>query len=100
MINIQSPYLKYLTIGLVAVGGAAIYVRQQDIHVDDARVSADLVSIGSASQGVVSKIYVKRGDAIKAGEVLLEIDNTIPKLKLAGIEESMQTKRVALDKTK
>jgi len=41
------------------------------------------ISIGSAVSGVVTKVYVKSGDSVKAGDALFHIDDSVIKSKLA-----------------
>jgi len=45
----------------------------------------------------VKELFVKKGDAVKKGQLLLKLDNTIAKQSLAAAERGLQTLRTQLD---
>ena len=49
--------------------------------------------------GIVAKIHVKDGDAIKKGELLIELDSTNAKRELAEAKASVAAARAAVDLT-
>lgn len=60
------------------------YLRYTMKHVttDDARVKGRMVSVAPEVSGVVKVLRVDEGSVVKAGDVLLEIDNTTYRLQL------------------
>jgi membrane fusion protein (multidrug efflux system) len=71
--------------GLIALG-AWIYDRFSHVYVDDARITADVISVSSRVSGWVTRISVSEGDAIKAGDVLISIDDRDAILRLAELD--------------
>ena len=71
--------------GLVALG-AWIYDRFSHVYVDDARITADVISVSSRVSGWVTRISVSEGDTIKAGDVLISIDDRDARLRLAELD--------------
>jgi len=66
--------------------GNWIYDRFTHVYVDDARITADVISVSSRVSGWVTQISVEEGDAIKTGNVLVSIDDREPKLRLAELD--------------
>ena len=71
--------------GLIALG-SWIYDRFSHVYVDDARITADVISVSSRVSGWVTRISVSEGDAIKAGDVLVAIDDRDARLRLAELD--------------
>ncbi|MDI9363528.1 MAG: efflux RND transporter periplasmic adaptor subunit [Flavobacterium sp.] len=46
--------------------------------------------------GQVKEVFVKKGDAVKKGQLLLQLDNTIAKQSLVAAEQSIQTLKTQL----
>ena len=83
--------VRNATLGLLAIGGlvllgAWIYDRFSHVYVDDARITADVISVSSRVSGWITKLSVSEGDTIKAGDVLVAIDDRDAKLRLAELD--------------
>ncbi len=79
----RNAALGLLTIAGLVFLGDWIYDRFSHIYVDDARITADVISVSSRVSGWITKISVSEGDTIKAGDVLVSIDNRDATLRLA-----------------
>ena len=79
---VSNCLLGSLGIAGLALLGAWIYDRFSHVYVDDARITADVISVSSRVSGWITMINVSEGDAVKAGDVLLLIDNREAKLRL------------------
>lgn len=47
--------------------------------------------------GVAKAVFVKKGDAVKKGQLLLQLDNSVAKQSLAAAEKSLNTLKTQLD---
>jgi len=79
---------RNVAVGSLAVAGLAllgswIYDRFSHVYVDDARITADVISISSRVSGWVTKMSVSEGDAVKSGDILVAIDDREATLRLA-----------------
>jgi membrane fusion protein (multidrug efflux system) len=83
---VRNAALVLLTTAGLALLGAWIYDRFSHVYVDDARITADVISISSRVSGWITKLSVAEGDTIKAGDVLVAIDDRDAKLRLAELD--------------
>ncbi len=60
----------------------------------------DISNLSSAVSGIVTKVYVKTGDRVKAGDILLSIDQTDASLALNEIGSRIATQQVAIQAAK
>ncbi len=76
------------TLALLAAGaGTGWYVTHRGLETtDDAQIDADVVSVPSRASGVVAKVAFVENQAVKAGEVLAELDAEPAKARLAEAE--------------
>ena len=82
---------RNIVLGLLAIGGlilmgAWIYDRFNHVYIDDARITADVISISSRVSGWITRISVSEGDTIKEGDVLVSIDDRDATLRLAELD--------------
>ena len=63
---------------VIVIGGATLffYLRYKATHIttDDAFIDGHIHTIASKVKGTVKRIYVKDNQAVKKGDMLLEID--------------------------
>ena len=84
-------------VGVVAVllgvgafgGGRFIAARLGQIHIDDARIGAELVTVSSEVSGRVARVAVIGGDAVGQGAVMVEIDREHAELELRVLEAQL-----------
>ena len=67
----------------MVVLGNWIHERFTHVYVDDARISADVISISSRVSGWVIELRAAEGDAIRTGDALVTIDDRDSRLHLA-----------------
>lgn len=86
------------TLALVAVaatllGALGLWVKDRFSHVyiDDARITADVISVSSRVSGWVTKIYVSEGQMVAAGDLLAAIDDRDAKLRLVGFDARLRS---------
>ncbi|MDC0033152.1 HlyD family secretion protein [Alphaproteobacteria bacterium] len=70
----------------LALLGAWVYDRFSHIYLDDARITADVISVSSRVSGGITKVSVSEGDSVKAGDVLVFIDDRDAMLRLAELD--------------
>jgi membrane fusion protein (multidrug efflux system) len=95
-------------LGLVAAGGLIalgswIYDRFTHVYVDDARITADVISVSSRVSGWITRLSVSEGDKVEAGDVLVAIDDRDAKLRLAELDArllSIDAERARLEAEK
>ncbi|WP_149536434.1 HlyD family secretion protein [Siccirubricoccus phaeus] len=80
----------------VVVGGAILvaagsWLMKQftHIHVDDARIAADMVVLSSRMPGWVTAVNVAEGDSVAQGTVIIAIDERIASLDLRNVEAQL-----------
>lgn len=88
-----------LSIGLaVALAGGAYYATHLGLEsTDDAQIDAEMVSIPARIGGVVVKVAFVENQAVKAGDVLAELDPEPAKAKLAQAEANLAAAAAAAD---
>jgi membrane fusion protein (multidrug efflux system) len=82
-------------LGLAVIGGLLLladwaYKRYTNVYIDDARITADVISVSSRVSGWVTKLHVSEGDRIKAGATLVSIDTRDAKLQLSELDSRLQ----------
>jgi membrane fusion protein (multidrug efflux system) len=83
--------LRFLFIGLVLVaaivfGGREAWLRFTHIYEYDARITGDLTTMSSRIEGLVTQMVVSEGAIVKKGDVLVQLDDRISRLRLTAIE--------------
>src|SRR5574344_888792 len=61
---------------LAAGGGAYYYSHRGEVTTDNAAIEAHTISISPKVQGYVKALYITDNQEVKAGDILLEIDQT------------------------
>lgn len=69
------------------------FERADYVHVNDARVAANMVSISSRIPGLVTDLYITEGQAIDANQLLATIDERDIRLKLKALEARLATEK-------
>jgi membrane fusion protein (multidrug efflux system) len=88
--------LGVLALGLVGVGGW--YVLHAGLEsTDDAQVDSDVVAVPARIGGSVVKVLFVENQQVKAGDVLVELDNAQPTAKLAQAEAELLSAKAAAD---
>jgi membrane fusion protein (multidrug efflux system) len=70
-------------------GGSYIAARLGQIHIDDARIGADLITVSSEVNGRVARVAVVAGDAVAQGAAMVEIDRAQAELELRVLEAQL-----------
>jgi len=63
-----------LTLILLAWGGHWVYQRWTHIHVDDARIDGEVITLSSRVSGWITELAIVEGDYVKKGQVLARVD--------------------------
>ncbi len=87
--------LRTVFLGLAVIGGLLLladwaYKRYTNVYIDDARITADVISVSSRVSGWVTKLHVSEGDRIKAGATLVSIDTRDAKLQLSELDSRLR----------
>jgi membrane fusion protein (multidrug efflux system) len=78
--------LFFVGLGATLLFGYWAYDRYVHININDARITADVVSVSSRLSGLVEKLHVSEGDKIKIGDILVSIDSRDVKLRIAELD--------------
>ena len=86
--------LRYLAIALAALaalawGGREVWSRFTHVHEYDARIKATMMTLSSKVNGVITAIPVREGDRVEAGQVLAQLDDRIPALRMRALEAEL-----------
>jgi membrane fusion protein (multidrug efflux system) len=92
---------RVIALGALALGVAGVlgwYVLHAGLEsTDDAQVDADVVSVPSLSANVVTKVLFAENQAVKAGDVLVELDDAQARARLLEAEAQVATAKAAAD---
>ena len=66
--------LAVALIGLV-FAGQWLYHRITHVHIDDARIDGEVITISSLASGQIEELPVIEGDEVKSGQLLARIDS-------------------------
>jgi membrane fusion protein, multidrug efflux system len=96
------PSKKPLVLGVVALalataGGAYYLTHAGRENTDDAQVDADVVGVTARTSGFVTKVNFTDNAAVKAGDLLVELDDAPAKARLAQAEASLASASAAAD---
>ncbi|MFP5042238.1 efflux RND transporter periplasmic adaptor subunit [Parasediminibacterium sp. JCM 36343] len=83
---------KLVTIDTISKGSFSHFIDLQG-KIDAVNISYITPKNGG---GQVRAVYVKKGDAVKKGQLLLQLDNTIAKQTLAASQQGLQTLKTQL----
>jgi membrane fusion protein (multidrug efflux system) len=85
------PFLILGVVVLIGLGGlgAHLLATANEENTDDAQVEADVVTIAPRVGGFVKQVLVSDNQAVKRGEVLLLVDDTDLKLRVAQVEAEL-----------
>ena len=77
------------------IGGLAMlidwaYKRYTNVYIDDARITADIISVSSRVSGWVTKLHVSEGDRVEAKQTLVSIDTRDAKLQLSELDSRLR----------
>jgi membrane fusion protein (multidrug efflux system) len=87
--------LRMVFLGLAVIGGLLLladwaHKRYTNVYIDDARITADVISVSSRVSGWVTKLPVAEGDRVKAGQTLVSIDIRDAKLQLSELDSRLR----------
>lgn len=88
------PRFRSLRAGVLAVAamcvlgalGYWVHDRFTHIHIDDARIAADVISVSSRVSGWTARYHVVEGDQVRAGDLLVSIDARDTLLRLQELD--------------
>ena len=78
--------LAVAAIGALLALGDWVRDRLTHVYVDDARITADVVSVSSRVSGWVTELRAAEGQRIKTGDILVRIDGRDAELRLAELD--------------
>src|SRR5271155_1962164 len=93
--------VRVIALGVLGLGIAGVlawYVVHAGLEsTDDAQVDADVVSVPSLSANVVTKVLFAENQTVKAGAILVELDDAQARARLAEAEAQVATAKAAAD---
>lgn len=85
--------MKFVFIGLIAVviiGFVVFFTGAKNESTDNAQLDADIIPIRTSVSGYVKKVYFADNQTVKKGDLLLEIDDTELKARVAQAEAALE----------
>jgi len=76
---------------MLAALGFWVQDRFTHVYIDDARITADVISVSSRVSGWVTKVHVVEGQKVPAEALLAEIDNRDAKLRLVELDARLRS---------
>ncbi len=85
--------LALLAVTAAMLGALGLWVQDRFTHVyiDDARITADVISVSSRVSGWVTKVHISEGQMVKAGDLLAAIDDRDAKLRLVEFDARLRS---------
>jgi membrane fusion protein (multidrug efflux system) len=85
--------LMVVLVALILAAWAAhwVYFRWAHVHVDDARIDGEVVTVSSRVSGWITELPVIEGDSVTAGQLLARIDDRDSKLRLESLTARLKT---------
>ena len=71
----KTQVLVIVTLLLAAWAGHWLYLRLTHLHIDDARIDGEVITISSRVSGWVTELPVTEGDDVKKGQLLARVDD-------------------------
>lgn len=88
-----------IALAVVSVFGVRWYIQlTTTVTTDNAKVSADLVSISAEVSGKLTDVLVQQGDTVQAGQLLAQVDDSQYQINAAQAEAAWEQSQVALAK--
>lgn len=101
--SISKLILALLAILLVIIG--FLWVRSgqipglsDEIYLDEAHVHGAVSSVGAQLDGRISNMHVELGDRVKAGDILVTLQNDALKAQVEAAAQDIQQRRLELDR--
>ncbi|MEN6460417.1 MAG: HlyD family secretion protein [Syntrophomonas sp.] len=102
----QKPKSKIVRIGILALVIAAVailgirwYIQlRTTVTTDNAKVSADLVSISAEVAGKLNDVYVQEGDRVSEGTLLAKVDDSQYLISASQAQATWQLSKIAVTK--
>jgi membrane fusion protein, multidrug efflux system len=94
--RVRSITLAILAVAVACVGGW-YWLNAGLESTDDAQVDADVVNVPALSSHVVTKVSFLENQPVKAGDLLVELDDSEAKAKLAEAQAQVATAQAAAD---
>ncbi len=88
-----------LVIAAVAILGIRWYIQlTTTVTTDNAKVSADLVSISAEVAGKLTDVYVQEGDSVQVGQLLAKVDDSQYLISASQAEATWQLSNISVTK--
>jgi membrane fusion protein, multidrug efflux system len=94
----RRPLVLGLLLTAALAGGGGVYwsMRGQE-STDDAQIDAEIVAVPARASGIVRKVAFAENQKVKAGDLLAELDDAVPRAKLAQAEASLEAAQANSD---
>ena len=87
-----------VVIGLLWVRNGAVPGGSDTVDLDDAHVHGAVSSVGAQLDGRISEVHVELGDRVKAGDVLITLQNDALKAQVDAAARDLKQRRLELDR--
>ena len=76
-------------VGVIALITYEIFYWLTHVYEYDARIEAELTTLSSRIDGEIEKVYVKEGDRVKEGDLLVALKANVQRLKIKALEADL-----------
>ena len=85
-------------VGVIALITYEIFYWLTHVYEYDARIEAELTTLSSRIDGEIEKVYVKEGDRVKEGDLLVALKANVQRLKIKALEADLVREEGQRDK--
>lgn len=94
--------LKFITLilgtVLISVASYELFYWLTHVYEFDARIKTELTTLSSRADANIEKIYVKEGDTVTKGSVLVALDAEVERLRIAALKVDLARERARVNK--
>jgi len=92
---------KWLLILIATLAlGYWVYERSGHVYIDDARIASNVVIISANTSGWITDFPASSGAHVKAGQLLVQVDDRAAELELAEINQQIATQKAEIERTR
>ncbi len=90
--------LVVLGVGLISVLSYELFYWLTHVYEFDARIKTELTTLSSRVDATIEKIYVKEGDVVRRGSLLIALDSEVERLRIEAFKADLARERARITK--
>jgi membrane fusion protein (multidrug efflux system) len=90
--------LLVMAVALIAVLSYELFYWLTHVYEFDARIKTELTTLSSRVDATIEKIYVKEGDIVRKGSLLVALDSEVERLRIDALKADLARERARVTK--